>query len=441
MRHQAKSFHAVQGLAVVLLLAGSADAQIVDWVEAVDIQQESFHSAVLSVSANAQDWVEIDDATAELRLRATGSCKGTSKVGVSDIYLHRPGKVERVFSYFNTGLEDRIHSWDHLEVENVALTVGEAQQVVASCQAEKERLLGQGNSLYEVLSQGHVIQGPALFQARHYFGCDGHLLNADLETAGPKPVTTRVLCQASTEVPAPLPPGPGGLAQTFGVTRAEVDVTPDHASVLIKADLTVDGAIEVNGPGRVRYRLVHNGDPSDVATLSFSQAKTWEHAWPLVVRCDQPQQSSSGGGIGGLVGAPPNVRTGTVRIEILEPTSGVRVSEEAPYSVTCRETGELTAGQPDLTIADVKASEATANAVARVRNRGTGGAPPSQLAASRAGAAPTQVPLPAVGAGQEVEVEIPLPAVVGGTATPVTFVVDPDDTVQESDEGNNEYVP
>jgi hypothetical protein len=435
MRHQEKSFHAVCGLALSLLLAASADAQIIDWVEAIDIEQESFFSPVLSVSADAQDWVEIDDATAELRLRATGRCKKPSRVGRSDVYLHRPGKVERVFFYFNTGLVDKIRDWDELVLENVALTVGEAQTVVASCQAETQRLLGQGKTLHEVLSQDRVIQGPALFQARHYFGCDGQLLNVDLETAGPKPVTTRVLCRASTELPEPLPPGPGDLTQTFGVTRAEVEVTPDHASVLIKADLTVDGAIEVNGPGRVRYRLVHNGQPSDVGTLNFSEAKTWERSWPLVVRCDQPQPAAGGGDIGEEAGVPPNVHTGTVRIEILEPTSGVRVSEEAAYSVNCEETGEVVTPQPDLTILEVKASDTNDNALVRVRNRGAAGAPATVLQAQRIGGAPVEAAVPALAQGAQADVPIAMPG--GNAGAQVTFTVDPANDVAESDEGNN----
>lgn len=414
-----------------VLLAAPVRSSIIDWVEAVDIEQETFHTAVLSVSADEENWVAVDDGTAELRLRATGRCKKPSKVVRSTVYLDRAGGYDVLFNYANQGFGGP-RTWDRLVTKSVGLNAGERQVVVAACRAEMARLLDRGDSRREILSENHLIDGPPIFRMRHYFGCDGELLNVDQETAGPKPVEMLVLCRRSTVLPPPHPTGPGNLQQSFGVTSATVEVDPNHANVVSRANLEVDAEIAVNGPGKVRFRLVHNGTPSEVGTLIFSKAGARQLTYPLVVRCDQPP--ASGGG-GGFSSGPSDLHNGTVRVEILEPAAGVRHSEEAPYSVNCTDPGTVVTPLPDFTILDVKVG--SGKALVRIRNRGVNG-PATKLRATRAGGAPQQVDVPALGSGEEIDVDIPLP--LGNQRSPVTFTVDPDHTVPESDESNNQAV-
>jgi hypothetical protein len=321
------------------------------------------------------------------------------------------------------------------------LTGLEQIDATARCQRFFDEQRAAGKSKAWILSRNHTIPGPTLFKATHELTCNRHgnlddrSTSIDLENPIVCKKAPFVTPGSMTQPPGPPGvPGPDDMTQRFGVTRAEVDVDPDRATVVSRAELTVRAEIETNGPGRVRYRLVYNGEGTEIGSLQFSKAKTWQHSWPLSVPCDQPP--AGGGGGGGMAANPPNVRTGTVRLEILEPASGVRASEESAYTVTCRESGNLAVPLPDLVLLEAKRNES--RAALRVHNRGVAGSPASRLRATRGGTLASYAAVPAVAAGAETVVQIDLPP--GNPSAPITFKIDPDGSVRESDETNNELV-
>lgn len=422
------------------LLASTAAAAHANGVAEVYVHQNVIVPPVIEVSADMTGYKTATTSSLSYQLTIGGHCAPHFELYTTRLDILRHSTGEKWFANWEVfGVIDAIFERYFDRSRN--LTAEEKHDAVVACNQFLHLQTVAGHSKASILSSDHQIDGPALFAATHELTCKRGL-NHDSKTASVELINP-VLCKRAPVVTPgsltappqpPVPPGSHDLAQAFGVTGAEVEVDPDHASVVSRADLEVNAEIAVNGPGTVRFRLVHNGTPSDVGTLVFSKAGTRQLTYPLVVRCDQPP--ASGGGGGGFSSGPSNVHNGTVRVEILEPAAGVRHSEEAPYSVVCRETGTVTTPLPDLTIVDVTAGNA--KAVVRIRNRGAAGAPATLLRATRTGFPAQQAAVPALGAGEQVEVDIELPG--GNRRGRVTFTVDPAHAVQESDESNNETI-
>jgi len=338
-------------------------------------------------------------------------------------------------------------------------------KAVAACNDYLAEQMARGKSKVWVLNQEHKIPGPLLYVANHEVECQGAVCAGCVTNTQSKKKTIELLnpiiCQKSriltpgsfTSPPKPpIPPGPSDLKQAFGVTAAKLWVNPKQASVVTEAKLTVNGEITANGPGKVTYRVVHNGGKGPIATLNFSQAKTATLSFPLTVKC--PKDSAAGStktakkgpssGIGGFASAPPNVTNGTLYLEIASPAAGKKKSNDAAYSVTCKETGTLATPLPDLTIVKarlVPAASIAGSAVVEVavRNSGAAGAGPSQVevAGTVNGVAKSWTgSLPALAVGEVAEIKILLVA-RGPVALPVELRVDAEHKVKESNESNN----
>jgi hypothetical protein len=229
-------------------------------------------------------------------------------------------------------------------------------------------------------------------------------------------------------------------------------VSPEQATVVSKAQLTVDGSVKANGKGAVKYRISHNGGLGPVRTLNFAQAGTKNLSFPLTIQCPKEgdqEQPAGGGGIGGLAGAPANVKNGYVRLVVVAPDSGVDQSNDAAYSVTCKKTGSLELPLPDLKVMAVKWAPAAQAQIADleeiagvvVRNVGAKGAAATNLKiTAKVGRAQKSwsAPIPALAAGKQVEVVVEL-GPLGSVSPPLQVRLDVPPKVQESNESNNFY--
>jgi hypothetical protein len=132
----------------------------------------------------------------------------------------------------------------------------------------------------------------------------------------------------------PTQPPKQDYAQSFGVTLASLTTLAPQQTVPCPATVKMIGEIKVNGPGLVRYRLLHKGAPGPTKNLNFSKAGSQHPAFDLIVGEKQPP----GNPTGTVAANPPAspVVQGSARIEILEPPVGKKVSNNASYSVTCK---------------------------------------------------------------------------------------------------------
>jgi hypothetical protein len=427
-------------LAIAAASTGPAGA---NGVAEVYILQNIIGAPVIEVRSDVTGYTATATSSLTYELTIGGHCAPHFWLDSTKVNIRRLSTEADWFAYYDVLGQnaDAPQIFEDSFEKSRNLTGPEKLNAAGLCRRFFDEQRAAGKSTAWILSRDHYIPGPTLFKATHSLTCNRHgnlddrSKSIDLENSLLCKKAPFVTPGSMTQPPRPPGvPGPGDMTQRFGVTRAEVDVDPDRATVVSRADLTVRAEIETNGPGRVRYRLVHNGEESEVGSLQFSKAKTWRHSWPLPVRCNQPP--AGGGGGGGMAANPPNVRTGTVRLEILAPASGVRASEEAAYTVTCRKSGNLAVPLPDLVLLEAKLNES--RAALRVHNRGVAGSPANRLRATRAGALASYAAVPALAAGAEKVVEIDLPP--GNPNAPITFKIDPGGSVRESDETNNELV-
>lgn len=427
-------------LAIVAASTGPAGA---NGVAEVYIHQNIIASPVIEVRSDVTGYTTTATSSLSYQLTIGGHCAPHFWLDHTGVSIRRLSTGEDWFAHYDVlgqnASAPQIFEDSFWKSRN--LTGPEQVDAAARCRRFFDEQRAAGKSTAWILSRDHTIPGATLFKATHELTCNRHGNLDDRSTS--IDLGNPIVCKKAPFVipgsmtPPPRPPGvprPGDMTQRFGVTRAEVDVDPDRATVVSRADLTVRAEIETNGPGRVRYRLVHNGEGSEAGSLQFSKAKTWRHSWPLPVRCNQPP--AGGGGGGGMAANPSNVHTGTVRLEILAPASGVRASEEAAYTVNCRKSGNLAVPLPDLVLLEAKLD--ASRAALRVHNRGVAGSPATRLRATRAGTLAAYAAVPALAAGAEKVVEIDLPP--GNPNAPITFKIDPGGSVRESDETNNELV-
>lgn len=422
--------------ALLPLAAPPADATVIDWVTDVQAQNPAGGDSTIRVASNGATYTEVTDGRIDLRAKAYGLCKSPSRVARSTLYIDRlvAGGHWTLYSYHNTGLVHDIRSYERTENKVADLTAAERQAAVAACNKTLQVLVNQGKTVREVLSEYRVSYYANLFQARHYFGCDGELLNVDLETAT-APLLTPVMClKFDFPPPAGDLPRPGGLQQVFGVTAAELAVSPDHGSVTGHARLTVTGKLTANGNGQAKIRVAHNGTAGPVTTIAFPKAGTEEFSFPLNVPC--PSGAGGGGnGIGGLAAAPPSSTvSGHLEYEIVAPAAGVRRSNKAFYSFTCKPTGTVTGGLPDLVVR--LQHQANPPFAAVVRNAGSAPSAATQLEV-RIGTDVQSLPVSALAVGQEVTIPFGPPGKGAQLDTAVQAHVDKPPAVQELNEGNN----
>lgn len=128
----------------------------------------------------------------------------------------------------------------------------------------------------------------------------------------------------------PKPPLKQDFAQTFGVTLASLTTLAPQQTVPCPATVKMIGEIKVNGPGLVRYRLLHNGAPGPTKSLNFSKAGSKHPAFDLIVGEKQPPGQPA------AKDPASSMIQGSARIEILEPLVGKKASNNASYSVTCK---------------------------------------------------------------------------------------------------------
>lgn len=430
------------GLLTCLLLASAAPpagAQIVDWVTDVQAQNPSGTDQTIRVRSNGVTYTDVVDGHITLRAKAYGLCKKPSRVARSSLYIDRlvGGGWWNLYDFHNPGTEQNIHSYHRIEDKTIDLSASERQAAVNACKKTLQVLVnGQGMTVRQALSEDRVSYYANLFQARHYFGCDGQFFNVDLETAT-APMLTPVLCEGfDFPPPAGDLPRPGGLQQRFGLTAAELSVTPDHGSVIGHAKLTVTGELTANGNGQAKVRFVQNGTPGPVTTVNFPKAGTEEISFPVNVPCPPANGGGGGGnGIGGLVAAPPSTTiTGHLEIVVVEPAAGVRRSNKAFYNFTCKPTGTVTGGLPDLVVRLEHFANPPFRAV--IRNAGSAPSAPTKLEV-RIGTQVQSLPVPAVAVGQEVAIPFGQPDKGTQLNTPVQAQVDKPPVVQELNEGNN----
>lgn len=424
--------------ALLILAAAPAGAQLVDWVTDVQAQNPAGTDQTIRVRSNGVTYTDVVDGRITLRAKVYGLCKKPSRVARSSMYIDRlvGGGSCSLWDFHNHGTEQNIHSYERTQDKTVDLSAAERQAAVNACKKTLQVLVnGQGMTVREALSEQRVSYYADLFQVRHYFGCDGELFNADLETATAK-MLTPVRCEGfDFPPPAGDLPRPGGLQQTFGLTGAALSVTPDHGSVYGHARLTVTGKLTANGDGQAKIRVGHNGTLGPVTTIAFANAGTEELSFPLNVPCPSGNGGAGGNGIGGLVAAPPSSTiSGHLEIQVVAPAAGVRKSNQAFYNFTCKPTGTVTGGLPDLIVRLEHFSNPPFRAV--IRNAGSAPSAATQLEV-RVGTEVQSLPVPAIGSGKEVAIPFGYPDKGAQVNVTVLATVDKPPVVQELNEGNN----
>ena len=136
----------------------------------------------------------------------------------------------------------------------------------------------------------------------------------------------------------PKPPAPVlGLTQAFAVSFVKLTTLSPalHATVPCPAKVQLHGQIDANGPGLVRYRLIHNGTAEPVQSMSFSGAGSKTKSFELTVAA-KPPAANPGGTIAQGPPPAPGVVHGLAHIEIVEPLAGKKVSNDASYSLKCQ---------------------------------------------------------------------------------------------------------
>jgi hypothetical protein len=131
-------------------------------------------------------------------------------------------------------------------------------------------------------------------------------------------------------------PGPAlGLAQGFGVTLVKLTtLSPSPGqTVPCPARVQMHGQIDANGPGLVQFRLVHNGVAGPAKNVNYSKAGSHAEIFNLTV---EPKPPAGSGTLAQAPPPPPGVVQGLAHIEILQPTTGKKVSNDATYSLKCQ---------------------------------------------------------------------------------------------------------
>jgi CARDB len=458
-----RKIHAV--LFPLLALAGAAQAA--DRVAEVEITQNYILPPTIVVSANQIGYTKAMTNRVDWDFGLSGHCTQHNQLVSSWMWITPNPTGDRWGTSWDFKWLSENSIFERTTRRGANLSAADKAKAVDACNDYLAQQMAHGKSKAWVLSQEHKIDGPLLYLANHEVECVGSSCPGCVhnhQSKGKKiELLNPVICQKSpilipgslTAPPKPpIPPGPSDLKQAFGVTAAKLWVNPKQASVVTEAKLTVSGEITANGPGKVTYRVVHNGGKGPLSMLNFSQAKTATLSFPLTVKC--PKDSDAGStktakkgpsaGIGGFAAAPPNVKNGSLYLEIVSPAAGKKKSNDVAYSVTCKETGTLVTPLPDLVIAKarlVPAASVAGTAVVEVavRNRGAAGAGPSQVevAGTVGGAAKTWTgPLPALAVGQVAEIKILLVA-RGQVAPPLALRADASHEVKESNESNNKW--
>ena len=453
-------------LSLLLALAGAAEAA--DRVAEVEITENYIVPPTIVVSANQFGYSKAMTNRVEWDFGLSGHCTSHNELVSSFLWLtpNPTGGVWGTAWDFKWLSENAI--FERTSTRGANLSSADKAKAVDACNDFLAEQMARGKSKAWVLNQEHKIPGPLLYLANHEVECQGAVCGGCVTNTQKKKkkieLLNPIVCQKSrivipdsitTPPRSPIPPGPSDLQQRFGVTNAELSVNPSQATVVTEAKLTIHGEITANGPGKVTYRVVHNGGKGPINTLNFSKAKTATVSFPLTIKC--PKDSDAGstktvkkgpsgatGGIGGFASAPPNVNNGTLYLEIASPAAGKKQSNHAAYSVTCKKTGTLATPLPDLRILKVevmKTPSVSADAAVGVTvgNGGAAGAGANDLRVQgTVNGAPKSwtAQVPALAAGQQVEITVVL-AANGSVAWPVELRVDATAKVKESNEANN----
>ncbi len=450
-----------------LLVAGGA-VHAADRVAEVEITQNYIVPPKIRVQANQIGYTQATTGRLDWDFGLSGHCRDGNHLKSSHMWIapeSNPNDFWGTAWDFKWLSENMI--FERFSNRGANLSSAQKAEALQACKDFLAQQMASGKSKAWVLSREHTIPGPLFYVATHSVECapNGCSNCAQLHDSESKRVDllNPVICEKSPIVipgsfkappTPPIPPGPQDLKQTFGVTAATLSISPKQASVVTQAKLTVSGEITANGPGRVKYRVVHNGGKGPMNTLNFSKAKTASFSFPLTVKCPKENEGASnktmktgggsGGGIGGLKGAPSNVKNGTVLLEIAAPSAGKKKSNLVAYSITCKKTGTLATPLPDLKIASADYTPAPsftspASVSLVVRNGGAKGAGQSvaRVTGKVNGVQKSWTQnVPALAAGAKTEVKILLNA-RGEIATPVTVKVDANSQIKESNEKNN----
>ncbi len=133
----------------------------------------------------------------------------------------------------------------------------------------------------------------------------------------------------------PSIPSPAlGLTQGFAVTFVKLTtISPSpQQTVPCPAKVQMHGQIDANGPGLVRFRLVHDGVAGPVTSVNFTKAGSKAEIFDLTV---EPKPPDGPGTLAQAPPPPPGFVQGLAHVEIVEPTTGKKVSNDAAYSLKC----------------------------------------------------------------------------------------------------------
>lgn len=252
------------------------------------------------------------------------------------------------------------------------------------------------------------------------------------------------------------------MTQQFGVTAAELSLAPSQATTADRVALRLLARVTANGPGRGKARVVHNGAKGPVFDLVFKKAGTFSESLPpIVVQCPRQTPGASkkastspaSGGGPRMAGTPPNVKTGTVHLELVA-TPGIAKSKPAAYSVTCEDRPEPTIvhlALPDLRVAKHDFSPApaaaaslvaaTASLMVVVENAGSAASTATRLTVTgredRKGRR-WSARIPPLDPGEKTEIRVTL-ASDGPVEPPLVVLLDASEKVTESNERNNRH--
>jgi hypothetical protein len=454
--------------ALILLFSLAGTAWAADRVAEVEITQNYIVPPPIVVKANQIGYTQATTHKLDWSFGLSGHCTSGNHLVSSWLWLTPDPTGDRWSTAYDFKWLSEKSIFERVSNRGVNLSSADKAKAVKACNDFLAEQMARGKSKAWLLSREHKIPGPLLYLANHAVECQGNACpgcvhneqskNRQIELLNP------VICQKSPLVVAgsltlpprpPIPPGPQDLKQVFGVTEAKLWVNPKQASVVTQAKLTVHAEITVNGPGKVKYRVVHNGGKGPLNTLNFSKAKTAPLSFPLTVQCPTSSGNSSNkttkkgasgtsGGIGGLAAAPSNVKNGTLRLEIVLPRAGKRESNVAAYSVTCKKTGTIATPLPDLKIVSAQFVPPAnfsghAQAVMVVRNGGAAGAGQNEVkvqGTANGMARSWTGNIPPLAKGQQIELKVDLLA-RGQVTGPVQIRIDATHKVKESNESNN----